>query len=119
MACAFGMEACKQRYKTKYARILDILLELDTTRSEGNYKKVLAKYTRPVLLIIDEWLLLKPTESEQHDILELLHQRRKILQLSFVLNMTLPAGMTSLAEMKVHLPKQFWTESNMMFIRRV
>ena len=28
-------------------------------------------------LIIDEWLLLKPTASEQHDILELLHRRRK------------------------------------------
>lgn len=52
LACAFGMEACKQRYKTKYVRL-------------------------PVLLIIDEWLLLKPTESEQHDILELLHRRRR------------------------------------------
>ena len=51
LACAFGMEACKQRYKTKYAN--------------------------PILLIIDEWLLLKPTESEQHDILELLHRRRR------------------------------------------
>ena len=30
-----------------------------------------------ILLIIDEWLLLKPTESEQHDILELLHRRRR------------------------------------------
>ena len=29
------------------------------------------------MLIIDEWLLLKPTETEQHDILELLHRRRK------------------------------------------
>ena len=39
--------------------------------------KVLAKYAMPVLLILDEWLLLKPNETEQHDILELLHQRRK------------------------------------------
>ena len=28
MACAFGMEACKQRYKTKYVRLPDMLLEL-------------------------------------------------------------------------------------------
>ncbi len=77
MACAFGMEACKQRYKTKYVRLPDLLLELDMARSEGNYKKVLAKYAKPVLLILDEWLLLKPTETEQHDILELLHQRTK------------------------------------------
>ena len=60
-----------------YGRLPDLLLELDMARSEGNYKKVLAKYARPVLLILDEWLLLKPNETEQHDILELLHQRRK------------------------------------------
>ena len=40
-------------------------------------KKLLAKYANPVMLIIDEWLLLKPTESEQQDILELLHRRRR------------------------------------------
>jgi DNA replication protein DnaC len=77
MACAFGMEACKQWYKTKYVRLPDLLLELEMARNDGTYKKIQAKYASPVLLIIDEWLLLKPTESEQHDILELLHRRRK------------------------------------------
>ena len=46
-------------------------------RNDGTYKKVQGKYANPILLIIDEWLLLKPTESEQHDILELLHRRRR------------------------------------------
>ncbi len=77
MACAFGMEACKQRYKTKYIRLPDLLMELEMARNDGTYKKVQAKYANPVLLIIDEWLLLKPKEIEQHDILELLHRRRK------------------------------------------
>ena len=77
MACAFGMEACKQRFKTKYVRLPDLLLDLEMARNDGTYKKVQAKYANPVLLIIDEWLLLRPTESEQHDILELLHRRRR------------------------------------------
>ena len=77
MACAFGMEACKQRFKTKYVRLPDLLLDLEMARNDGTYKKAQAKYANPVLLIIDEWLLLKPTESEQHDILELLHRRRR------------------------------------------
>lgn len=77
MACAFGMEACKQRYKTRYVRLPDFLLELEMSRNDGTYKKVQAKYANPILLIIDEWLLLKPTESEQQDILELLHRRRR------------------------------------------
>ena len=37
----------------------------------------MAKYANPVVLILDEWLLLKPTDSEQRDIFELLHRRRK------------------------------------------
>ncbi len=77
LACALCMEACKQRYKTKYVRLPDLLLELEMARNDGTCKKVQAKYANPILLIIDEWLLLKPNESEQHDILELLHRRRK------------------------------------------
>lgn len=77
MACALGMEACKQRYKTQYVRLPDLLMELEMARDNGSYLKVQKKYANPILLIIDEWLLLKPTEPEQHDILELLHRRRR------------------------------------------
>ena len=72
MACAFGMEACKQYYNTKYVRMPDLLMDLDIARSEGTYRKVMAKYANPVLLILDEWMLLKPTDTEQKDIFELL-----------------------------------------------
>jgi len=77
MACAFGMEACKHYYNTKYVRLPDLLIDLDMARSDGSYRKVMAKYANPTVLIMDEWLLLKPTESEQKDIFELLHRRRK------------------------------------------
>ena len=77
MACALGMEACKQYYNTRYIRLPDLLIDLEMSRNEGTYKKVMAKYANPVLLIIDEWLLLKPNENEQKDIFELLHRRRK------------------------------------------
>ena len=77
MACAFGMEACKQRFRTRYVRLPELLMDLEMARNDGTYKKVKTKYENPVLLIIDEWLLLKPNESEQHDILELLHRRRR------------------------------------------
>ena len=77
MACAFGMEACKRYFTTKYIRLPDLLIDLEIARSEGSYRKVLAKYANPLVLILDEWLLLKPTEIEQKDIFELLHRRRK------------------------------------------
>ena len=59
MACAFGMEACKQYYNTKYIRLPDLLIDLEVARTDGNYKKVMANYANPVVLILDEWLLLK------------------------------------------------------------
>ena len=77
MACAFGMEACKQYFNTKYVRLPDLLIDLGISRLEGNYKKVMAKYANPVVLILNEWLLLKPLETEQRDIFELLHRRKK------------------------------------------
>ena len=77
MACAFGMEACKQYYNTKYIRLPDLLIDLEMARNEGAYKRIMTKYANPILLIIDEWLLLKPNETEQKDIFELLHRRRK------------------------------------------
>lgn len=71
------MEACKQYYYTKYVRLPDLLIDLEMSRNEGTYKKVMTKYANPLLLIIDEWLLLKPNNNEQKDIFELLHRRRK------------------------------------------
>lgn len=75
MACAFGMEACKQFYRTKYVRLPDLLIDLDMARTNGSYHKAIEKYARPLVLIIDEWLLLKPTEMEQRNIFEILHRR--------------------------------------------
>ena len=39
MACAFGMKACKQYFNTKYVRLHDLLIDLETARTDGNYKK--------------------------------------------------------------------------------
>lgn len=77
LACAFGLEACKQYYTVKYIRLPDLLLDLEAARSEGAFAKALSKYTTPLLLIIDEWLLLKLNESESKNLFELIHKRRK------------------------------------------
>ena len=77
MACAFGMEACKHYYSVKYVRLPDLLLDLQAARDSGAFAATLKKYTKPVLLIIDEWLLLKLTEAEARNLFELIHKRRK------------------------------------------
>lgn len=77
MACALGMEACKQYYKTRYVRLPDLLIDLEVAKGKQEYNKLLNKYSSPALLVIDEWLLLKPTQEEQKHIFELLHRRRR------------------------------------------
>ena len=62
------MEACKHYYTVKYVRLPDLLLDLQVARDAGTFTNVLKKYTKPVLLIIDEWLLLKLTESEARNL---------------------------------------------------
>ena len=32
------MEACKQYFNTKYVRLPDLLIDLETERTDGNYK---------------------------------------------------------------------------------
>jgi len=77
MACAFGMEACKQYLTVRYVRLPDLLLDLDTARNSENFIRTLGKYTKPTLLIIDEWLLMKLSESDSKHLFELIHKRRK------------------------------------------
>lgn len=77
MACAFGVEACKRYYSVKYVRLPDLLLDLQAARDNNTFPATLKKYTKPVLLIIDEWLLLKLTESEARNLFEPIHKRCK------------------------------------------
>ena len=64
--------ACKQYYSTKYARLPDLPINLEIARADGAYKKAMAKYATPLVPILDEWLLLKPTEAGQRGIFGLL-----------------------------------------------
>ena len=77
MACAFGMEACKQYFSVKYVRLPDLLLDLQVARDDGTFFNVLKKYTKPTLLILDEWLLIRLKEEEARNLFELIHKRRK------------------------------------------
>ena len=75
LACALGSEACKQYFDVKYIRLPDLLVDLQIARAKNTFLKKISKLSKPKLLIIDEWLLLKPTEAEQRDIFELLNRR--------------------------------------------
>jgi len=75
LSCALGMEACKSYFSTKYRRLPELLAELAIARGEGKFKETIKQYQKYTLLILDEWLLVKLTESEARDLLEIIHAR--------------------------------------------
>lgn len=119
MACTFGMEACMQYSNTRYVRMPDLLMDLDIARTEGNYRKVMAKYSNPVLLILDKWVLLKPTDTEQKDIFELLHRRRKKSSTIFCSQYVFEDGTVSLEDKQVLWPMHSLTELHMTVFRLI
>ena len=119
MACAFGMEACKHYYSVRYVRLPDLLLDLQAAMDNGTFSNVLKKYTKPIVLILDEWLLLKLTEAEARNLFELIHKRRKNLQQSFVLNSVKVNGTSKSVMVKVLLPMPSWIVFRMIPIKSI
>lgn len=77
LGCAFGNAACRQFYKVKYTRLPDLLDELAIARGEGIYRKVMKKYKKVNLLILDEWLLTPLNDTEARDLLEIVEARHQ------------------------------------------
>jgi len=76
LACALGKQACKQRIRTRYIRLPDILMEHDEARLVPKAKtRLLKKYCGYGLLVIDEWLLEDISDEEQHFLFELVERR--------------------------------------------
>ena len=66
---AFGTQACKQHYKVRYVRLPELLDEFAVAKNEadGSFRKLINKYKKIELLIIDEWLLTPlPEDSATH-----------------------------------------------------
>lgn len=75
IANAFGINACQAGYKTRYIRLPEFFSELEAARIQGKYTKVMKKFQNVPLLILDEFLLLPTSESEQAALLELMEYR--------------------------------------------
>lgn len=75
VANALGINACHASINVKYVRLPDLLNELSLARVQQNYRMVIKRYQKCTLLILDEWLLVPTTDSEQRDLLEIFERR--------------------------------------------
>jgi len=79
IANAFGIQACRQLRKVKYIRLPELIDELALAKYEadGSYRKLIKKYTKIELLIIDEWLLMDLSLEDCVHIFEIIEARLK------------------------------------------
>lgn len=76
LACAIGKEACRQQVRTRYIRLPDLLMEYgDAKIIPGQEKKIIARYSKIPLLILDEWLMADISADELHFLFELTEHR--------------------------------------------
>ncbi|KGA96353.1 ATPase AAA [Alkalihalobacillus alcalophilus ATCC 27647 = CGMCC 1.3604] len=85
LATAFGVSACRQFYNVKYIRLPELLDELSLAKlaADGSYRKLLKKYTKVNILILDEWLLTDLSTDEAAILLEITESRHKVASTIF------------------------------------
>src|SRR5699024_7016382 len=80
LASAFGVSACRQFYKVKYIRLPELLDELSLAKlaADGSYRKLIKKYTKVNVLVLDEWLLTEISTDNASILLEIIEDRHKV-----------------------------------------
>lgn len=75
LSCAFGINACRSRIKTKYIRLPELFSEFEAKKIPGQFRQYLKPLQKYDLLILDEFLLVATSPSERNDLLELMESR--------------------------------------------
>ena len=77
LSCAIGKEICSHIKRVRYIRLPDLLVMHDDCHnlSSQHIERLLSKFSRYDLLILDEWLMEALTEAEKHFIFELIERR--------------------------------------------
>jgi len=78
LACAFGNQACRQGLSVRYERTGRLLDQLRVARGDGSYPKLLRQLARVELLILDDFGLKPLTQTERHDLLEVIEDRHGV-----------------------------------------
>ncbi len=90
LACALGQSACRKALRVTYRRVPRLLDELALARAEGTHARLLAKLAKFDVLVLDDWGLGAPKDSQRHDLLEVIEDRYG--RLSTVVTSQLPVG---------------------------
>ncbi len=75
LACALAQHACRRGHRTLYRRAPRLFEELRLAHADGTYPRLLARFARAEVLVIDDWGLAPVQDMERRDLLEIMEDR--------------------------------------------
>jgi DNA replication protein DnaC len=75
LACALAQKACRQGYKAFYQRLPRLLSDLEISRGDGRYPKLMRQLARVDVLVLDDFGLEPLSDRHRRDLLELCEDR--------------------------------------------
>ena len=75
VACALAQQACRQGHRALYRRVPRLFEELTLAHADGRYIRLLARFARADVLVLDDWGLGGLRDQDRRDLLELLEDR--------------------------------------------
>jgi len=75
VACALANKACRSDYRALYRRVPRLLAELKLARADGTYPRLLARFAKADVLVLDDWGIGALTEMQRHDLFEVIEDR--------------------------------------------
>ena len=75
VACALAQQACRRGHRVLYRRMPRLFDELTLARADGTYVKLLARFARTDVLVLDDWGLAPVEDVERRDLLEIMEDR--------------------------------------------
>jgi len=75
IACALAQQACRRGHRVLYRRAPRLFDELTLARADGTYAKLLARFARTDVLVLDDWGLAPVHDVERRDLLEIMEDR--------------------------------------------
>lgn len=78
LACALAHKACREGYSALYRRAPHLFEELAMAKGDGRYRRLIARYARLDLLVLDDWGLSPLSDEQRRDMLEIVEERHEL-----------------------------------------
>jgi DNA replication protein DnaC len=75
IACALAQHACRKGYRALYRRVPRLFEELTLAHADGSYLRLLGRFARIDVLVLDDWGLGGLRDQDRRDLLEILEDR--------------------------------------------